>query len=109
MEDPEIRCPDCRSLLAAGQPLCPGCGRDVASLLPTQRPEAYSNSPETLAKRIGDFRILRQIGRGGMGTVYEAYQESMRRKVALKVLDAGLLPSDDQTSRLSAKHGLADA
>ncbi len=38
------------------------------------------------ARVIGDFRILREIGRGGMGIVYEAEQESLARRMCLKVL-----------------------
>lgn len=43
---------------------------------------------------LGDFRILRKIGSGGMGTVYEGEQISLKRKVALKLLPPSRISSD---------------
>jgi serine/threonine protein kinase len=62
---------------------------------------AESHTPE----EIGEYRIIREIGRGGMGVVYEAMQQSLGRHVALKVLAAPALlnPSHRQRFQLEAR------
>ena len=62
--------------------------------------DRMSDQPEAVVPNtIGDFRIVREIGRGGMGIVYEAHQDSMDRTVALKVLPLACMLDEKRLAR----------
>jgi predicted Ser/Thr protein kinase len=60
---------------------------------------SHSLGVQPPGRRLGDFRIVREIGHGGMGAVYEAEQISLSRRVALKVLRFGVASDDDAINR----------
>jgi serine/threonine protein kinase len=66
-------------------------------LLP-QSPACVSPG-DSLPERIGDCRIVREIGRGGMGVVYEAVQEPPGRRVAVKVLPSWIASNKNHLQR----------
>jgi len=87
----QIQCPNaqcrqamtCPDELAGQQASCPKCGTVVQ--VPAPQPSAAGSG-----RRLGDFSIVRKIGEGGMGAVYEAIQVGINRRVALKVLSPKL-------------------
>jgi eukaryotic-like serine/threonine-protein kinase len=81
------RCPTCAALLEAGARFCGGCGAPVST--PAPEPVAPDRSfADTMVGRVlnGRYRVVRKIGQGGFGTVYEGVQLHVDRPVALKVL-----------------------
>jgi serine/threonine protein kinase len=91
------RLPDRQDFLAGHADIAPALARCLEGLefLHTAAPlvrESGEEDPAVSATSIdaegplGDYRIVREVGRGGMGVVYEAVQISLGRRVALKVL-----------------------
>jgi eukaryotic-like serine/threonine-protein kinase len=102
--DEELR-QEVRALLAADRDAMSFLDSPVAmpphsgTLSPTPAPPqviSNSNSAAESGLRVGHYRLLREIGRGGMGVVYEAEQQHPRRPVALKVIRGGLLVDEYQ-------------
>lgn len=78
---------------------------------PSATPEAPSSGPDSLVgKRIDKYEVVRVIGRGGMGTVYEALNTSIGKRVAMKFVDieAGR-KSEDSIARFQREAQAASA
>lgn len=71
----------------------------AAGFTPTGESLEFCRPEELDGKQLGDFTIRREIGRGGMGIVYEAWQNSLDRRVALKMLPFAALLDSKQIAR----------
>jgi serine/threonine-protein kinase len=74
----------------------------AAPMLPADRGRAGDVAPSAARDRIryfGDYELIRELGRGGMGVVYMARQVSLNRPVALKMIRSAALATEDEVRR----------
>jgi serine/threonine-protein kinase len=70
----------------------------LSETLPERRRGVSPGS--AVGSRLGDYEICAEIGRGGMGVVYRAWQESLQRTVALKMIPNGAFATSQEMARL---------
>ncbi|MCA9266437.1 MAG: protein kinase, partial [Planctomycetales bacterium] len=71
----------------------------IQALMQLGHVDAASGRSTQQVGEIGDYRIMRELGRGGMGVVYEAEQITLGRRVALKLLPFAAMMDDRQLAR----------
>jgi serine/threonine-protein kinase len=72
-------------------------------------PEVPTQEASLVGRRVGKYEIVRVIGRGGMGTVYEALNTSIGKRVAMKFVDAELSRNKDAVARFQREAQAASA
>ena len=95
-------CPRCAVPLPADAPLgvCRSClAANWLALLETE-PDDLSSPSESATEEFAGFVLREQLGRGGMGVVYRAWQPGLQREVALKLVSSGRFAGTEEIQRL---------
>ncbi len=74
-----------------------------------QTPSVPTNDVSFVGRRVGKYDIVRLIARGGMGTVYEAINTHIGKRVAMKFVDAELARNKDSVARFQREAEAASA
>src|SRR5580692_1458158 len=76
---------------------------------PPASDEGASDPASMVGKRVHKYEIVRVIGRGGMGTVYEALNTTIGKRVAMKFVDAAVTKNQDAVARFQREAQAASA
>jgi eukaryotic-like serine/threonine-protein kinase len=113
------QCPHCAEPLEFTRTpprFCPNCGKALRPLAgdatqpytpPTTAPVLQLAEPVALPESVGGYRLLRPIGEGGMGSVFEGEEIASGRRVAVKLIRAEYADSPDAVERFRREGQLA--
>ena len=113
------QCPHCGETLEASKippRFCSNCGQPLRPLTddptqpytpPTTLPVIALAEPVTVPESVGGYRLLRALGEGGMGSVFEGEEIATGRRVAVKLIRAEFADSPDAVERFRREGRLA--